>query len=250
MSMFPLAKPAEDFTTLSKLIYGLPKTGKTTLASLLVDSRGKPPAFIASEDGHKALSVHAIRVTSWIGFAKLVNDIKQNATQLQADHSCFVIDLVSDLDDMCAQYICEKNHIAGLGDLEHGKGWFLHKTAFRAGMNALLGVLPCNFICHTEMKEDPKTKAIRQDPAMGKQCSMYVNGKVDIIMWLEPSGGTRNMPQVIVKPTITLNAGSRFPQLVRSFDYDPKAPANTILEMSKVFAERLGEANAVPQENV
>ncbi len=249
MSMFPVLTPEKDFTQLSKLIYGLPKTGKTTLASLLIDGRGKPPAFITTEKGHGALTVNAIRVTSWLGFAKLVNDIKSRTAELQADHSCFVIDLVSDIDDMAAQYICEKNHISALGDLEHGKGWFMHKTAFRNGMNALLGVLPCTFICHSELKEDIKTKVTRMDPAMGKQCAAYVNGKVDIIMWIEPAGGTKNMPQVIIRPTIALNAGSRFPQLVRSFDYDPKNPPATITEMSKVFAERLGDETTVATES-
>ncbi len=248
MSLFPVKTPETDFVKLSKLIYGLPKTGKTTLASLMVDQAGKKPAFITTEDGTGALTVHAIRVTSWIGMMKLAMDIKANAAGLQAEHSCFVIDLISDLDDMASKYICEKNHIASLGDLEHGKGWFMHKAAFRSVMADLLGVLPCVFICHSEFREDPKTKAIRQDPAMGKQCGMFVNGKVDIIMWIEPAGGEKNMPQVIIRPTINLNAGSRFPQLVRSFNYDPKAPQKTVDEMSRIFAERLGNDNPLITE--
>lgn len=232
---------------LSKLIYGLPKTGKTTLASLMIDKQGKPPAFVTTEDGHGALTVQALRVTSWIGFVKLVGDIKAQATQLQAEHSCFVIDLVSDLDDMANRHVCEKHHIASLGDMEHGKGWFIHKTMFRAAMGELLGVLPCVFICHSEFREDPKTKTIRMDPSMSKQCGMYVNGKVDIIMWIQPAGDG-GLPQVVIRPTIALNAGSRFPQLNRSFRYDPKDPPATVREMSQVFAERLGAVNPVPKE--
>ncbi len=244
MSMFPVKDPATDFARLSKLIYGLPKTGKTTLASHMLNNEGKPPAFIQTEDGGGALRLHAIRVTSWIGFLKLVNEIKGNATAMQADHSCFVLDLVSDLDDMAQRYVCEKNGVASLADLEFGKGFALHKTQFRAAMQDLLGVLPCVFICHSEMQVDMKTKEVRQDPAMSKQCGMYVNGKVDVIMWIQPSGDA-GKPQVVIRPTINLNAGSRFPQLVRAFAFDPKAPEKTVHEMSKVFAERLGSTPTV-----
>lgn len=245
MTMFPVQEPETDFTKLSKLIYGLPKTGKTTLASLLIDEQGRTPAFIATEDGHKALKVNAIRVTSWLGFVKLVTDIKAKAAELQAAHSCFVIDLVSDLDEMCTQHICEKYHIASLADMEHGKGWYIQSQAFRGGINILLGVLPCVFIAHTEPREDPKTKMIRMDPAMAKKCSQFVNGKVDIIMWIQPSGGPGNLPQVVIKPTINLNAGSRFPNLIRPFTYDPKNPAKTIQDMSNVFKDRLAETTPV-----
>lgn len=247
MSMFPVEGPETEFSALNKLIYGLPKTGKTTLASLFIDSKGRKPAFIATEKGHGALTVSVIRVTSWLGFTKLVLDLKQNAKQLQDEHSCFVIDLISDLDELCAQYICEKNHVASLGDLDHGKGWFMHKQSFRSQVNALLGILPCVFICHTESREDPKSKAIRQEPAMGKQCAAFINGKVDIIMWIQPSPDPKSLPNVIIRPTLSLNAGSRYPHLIREYPYDPKCPAATVAHIQKVFVERL-DATATSKE--
>ncbi len=238
MSLFPKQPLQNDFAKLNKLIYGFPKSGKSTFASLMKDSAGRPPAFIATEDGHGALGVNGRRVTSWEGFLRLITEMKKIEGELKAEFSCFVVDLVSDLDDMCAQHVCKQNHIAALGDLEHGKGWFLHKTQFRAAMNDINGILPVSYICHSVEKEIIwNTEKIKtQAPDLGKQCLAYVNGKVDMIMWIAPANSKKEYPELIMKNTTTCIAGSRFPQLVRNFQFIPGRLSETYAEISKVFA--------------
>lgn len=250
MSLFPQQEKQTDFAKLNKLIYGFPKTGKSTFASLMKDKEGKPPAFIATEDGHGALAVNARRVTSWDGFLRLVEGVKKEEAAIKAEFSCFVIDLVSDLDEMAASFICKQNNVKSLADLPHGKGWSLHKTVFRAAMNELNGVLPVNYICHSIEKEIMWNNELlkTQYPDLGKQCLAYVNGKVDVIMWIAPANSKKTYPEIIMKNTTTCVAGSRFPQLVRNFVFKPESLAETYQEMSKVFAAGVAADQAKPSQ--
>src|SRR5690606_16029843 len=110
-------------------LYGIPKSGKTTLAShFYVDK--KPPAFIMTEDGEGDLPLMKKRVSSWESFAKLVKWAEDNREGLKAEHSCFVIDLISDLDAMCTQHLCDEQNVQSLGDLPHGQGWAYKKAEF------------------------------------------------------------------------------------------------------------------------
>lgn len=252
MSLFPQMEKQADFAKLNKLIYGFPKTGKSTFASLMKDKEGKPPAFITTEDGHGALAVNARRVTSWDGFLRLVAGIKAEEAGIKSQFSCFVIDLVSDLDEMCASFVCKQHNVKSLGDLEHGKGWFIHKTQFRAALNELSGVLPVSYICHSVEKEvnwnNEKIKV--QSPDLGKQCLAFVNGKVDLIMWIAPANSKKEYPELIMKNTTTCLAGSRFPQLVRNFTFKPDKLEDTYLEISKIFAAGAVEETKPSQEGV
>jgi AAA domain len=237
--LFPIVEETPDFSKLSKLIYSFPKTGKSTFASFMRDKDGRPPLFIATEDGHKALKVHAVKTTAWEGFLRLLQKLEEQADQLRKEHSCFILDLVSDLDDMCTQHICQTNYIKTLADMEHGKGWALHKQEFRAGINRLFNLMPVTFICHGSEKEvmwnNEKIKI--QFPSMTKSCMEYVNGKVDIIMWISPANSKKEYPEIVMQNTTTCVAGSRFPQLVRNFPYYPDKPLSTYQEIERAYID-------------
>jgi hypothetical protein len=234
-----MVEETPDFSKLSKLIYSFPKTGKSTLASFMFDKDGRPPLFLASEDGHKALKVHAVKTTSWEGFLRLVHMLEEKAAQLKQEHSCFIIDLISDIDDMCTQYICRQNHVKTLADMDHGKGWALHKQEFRTAITRLFALLPITFICHGSEKEivwnNDKIKV--QCPSLTKGCLEFVNGKVDLIMWISPANSKKELPEIVMKNSTTCIAGSRFPQLVRNFTYYPDKPLSTYKEIERVYAE-------------
>lgn len=223
MSLFPKTQKENEFSKLNKMLYGFPKTGKTTWASHIIDKEGRPPLFVATEDGHKALDVHSVRITKWEGFIKLVAYLKQNAAQIQKEHSCIVIDIVSDLDDMCTNYICETTAVRALADLDYGKGFALQKSEFKKYVSQLFNLMPLVFLAHSAEKEimwnNEKIKV--QCPQLSKACLEFINGKVDLIMWIAPANSTQTFPEIIMENSSTCIAGSRFPQLVGKYPFDP-----------------------------
>ncbi len=236
--LFPPCEPQRDFALTNKLVYSFPKTGKTTLMSLMRDKQGRPPLFVQTEEGSGELRLQRALIRSWEGFQKFVGVVETNKARLQTEHSNFVIDLVSDLDDMCTAYICDKHKVASLSDLEYGKGQYLQRKAFKEAMFKLMAILPVSFIAHSGEREiiwnGEKIKI--QSPTMSKGALEFVNGKVDTIMWIQPAGLKVEYPMIIVENTLTCISGSRYPQLVGRYRYDPKDPGKAVRDIEAAFA--------------
>lgn len=230
---FEKTKVKQDFSQLNKLIYGFPKTGKTTLASMMKQN-GKEPLFITTEDGHGAVEIYAQSVLDpdakpgesgkhWLKYLKVRDFILANREEIIKQYSCIVIDLISDLDDMATNYIIQKHKVTALADLEWGKGWTLQQAAFKDGINPLFGVLPVVFITHSKEKDwtfnGEKVKI--QAPTMSTRCFDFINGKVDVIGWIVPANTKNERPCITFKPSTMAIAGSRFDFMAtRDFELD------------------------------
>lgn len=252
MSLFPQEQLQADFSKLNKLIYGFPKSGKTTFASLMRCINDRPPLFIATEEGHGALSLHRVRVTSWAGFLKLLSFLETNANQIRSEHSAIVVDLVGDLDDMCTAYIIAQQNnpdITSLPDMEYGKGFHLQALEFKTAINRLFSILPVTFIAHSTEKEimwnNEKIKT--QCPDLTKRALSYVNGKVDLIMWIAPANSNQAKPHIIMEPSTLAIAGSRYKQLVKNYVLEPDDPGLTYQAIQKDFQDGV---NPIPQKEV
>jgi len=146
----------------------------------------------------------------------------ENADDLREQHSCIAIDLVSDLDDMCTQFILDKHAVSDLSDLEWGKGWQLQTTEFQTGLKPLFQILPMVFITHSEERElmynGEKIKT--QAPTMKKRAFNFINGKVDLIGWIIPASSTKDKPSITFRPSTMAIAGSRFDFMNTEFELD------------------------------
>lgn len=226
-----------EIASASKMLYGFPKTGKTTLASVQRTADGREPLFIATEDGHNALEVYVQRVTTWDGFARLCDHIVKNTETIRSQHSCIVLDLITDLDQWCGQHIAKKNNVAHISDLDFGKGFSLTKEEFQTQLTKLGGVLPITYIAHAAEKEinwnGEKIKV--QSPSLSKGALDWVNGKVDMIGYISPANSKKQKSELIFCPEKGTIAGSRFPQLARSFSIDYAHPEKTMTEIQSAF---------------
>lgn len=221
----------------SKLLYGFPKTGKTTLASVQRSADGREPLFIATEDGQAALEVYCQRVTTWAGFTKLCDHIVSNGAAVQQQYSCIVLDLITDLDQWCAQFVAKRAGVAHIADLDFGKGFALAKEELSIQLTKLGGVLPITYIAHAAEKElnwnGEKIKV--QSPSLSKGALDWVNGKVDMIGYISPANHKKESAELLFKPEKGTIAGSRFPQLARSFPIDYANPAATMAAIQAAF---------------
>lgn len=234
--MFKKSVIEKDFAKVSKLIHGFPKTGKTTLASKFIDKEKREPVFIATEDGHSALEVYRQRVKNWTSFKKLVEVIEDNQEEVKKKHSCFVLDLVSDLDSWCSEYICEKNQVPALADLAYGKGYQMQAEEFQSQIRKLMNIMPVNYISHAKEKEITWNgqKIKTQTPSMGNRCLEFINGKVDCIMYVDPVSH-KEQTLVTMEPSDMAIAGTRFQQLCKSFVLNYEDMGKTYKEMKLTF---------------
>jgi hypothetical protein len=216
---FKKTQKKTNFADLSKMIHGFVKTGKTTLAAQMTIGK-REPLFLATEDGHHNLDVYAHTIDSWLTFKKVVGYIEQNAAEVKAQHSCFVIDLVSDLAEMCEAYVTKKLNIADLSDAEWGKGHRTLKLEFKTEVMKLWNVLPITFIAHSKEKEVTMDgdKVKMQAPSMSNAILEFINGKVDLVGFIIPAGKKNKNPMITFQPSRMAIAGSRYKHIATTFE--------------------------------
>lgn len=240
MSLFKKTEKNKDFSTTSKLIYGFPKTGKSTFCSFMRSKDGKEPLFIATEDGHGALEVYVQRVTDWDKFQILLKFLEENKEAVRKEHSCFIIDIVSDLDLWLTRKICNDHKAQHIYDdkvFPYGKGTTIHKNIFQNAMLRLFNILPVSFIAHSKEKEVmwEGDKIKTQSPSLSTHVMEFINGKVDMIGWIAPSRMGKQKPRLVFKGSDTCIAGSRYKPLAREFTFDPDDPGRVYQEIQTIF---------------
>lgn len=225
--MFQLNEVKINYDDLNILIYGDPKKGKTTAAHFL--SKGKPAAFLMTEDGHKGLAIRFFRVDTWKEFTNCVATIVRNKDDMRKHYSRIVVDLISDIDDTSISQVCKDLNIKTLGDVGYGKGYSLHKSEIRETLRSLMSVLPCTFICHAAEKTtgEGKTERKRLQPALSKSTYDFLLAKVDCIIYVDKNSTGKTT--LSMRETPEVYADSRFKALTtQDFEIDLKNPNKTV----------------------
>lgn len=222
-SLFQQSVKKQFFGQLNKILFSYPKTGKTTFASMqTVD--GKPPLFIPTEDGHHELGCYCTSmVSTWEEFIAVVKHIIANKEQVQKEHSCIVLDLTSDLADMVGNYVCAKQNIEDLGDLEWGKGYNLQLKEFKRVVSHLFTVLPLTFISHSKVKDIEEKGVVKKDiitPDLPKKIYGYLNGKCDVIGFIMPKTSDKSKPLINFAPSERVQCGSRIKIIAKAYPLD------------------------------
>lgn len=214
------------------LQYGIPKIGKTTLASKFPDA-----LFLLTEEGTKHLSVKAFHIKNWVDFLDKLATIESAVRVGQFPFKTIVIDTVDNLSDFCEEFICKKFSINQLGDLSYGKGFTAYKNEFKRNVRRVTQLgLGLMFISHAEAKEisidavmspyapmmaDQQTGKVKMIvPTIEKRAYQFISGLVDMILYLEID--STNQRVINTKPTKHFEAGDRSGRLpaVLPLDYN------------------------------
>lgn len=201
------SKPTQKVTDLSAysiLLYGAPKTGKSTLASQFPDA-----LFLATEAGLNALEVYQIAVDSWDKFLLALAEIAAGNHNFKT----IVVDTVGNLFKFCSDYICKKNGIKHESDLEWGKGYALVRDEFLRVITKLT-LLPYGviFIGHADMIEiKTRTGTISKAvPQLNKSAREILIPIVDFVWYCTVEQTPEGYQRVIhTKPSENWDAGDR-----------------------------------------
>ena len=214
--MLPNTKtaPKTNFGALSTLIFADPKVGKSTWAANIPQA-----LFIATEQGQNFLSVYKVDSKSWEDTIAICKELQAGKHEFKT----LVIDTVDLHYIQCERFICKREGVESVADLEFGKGFAMVRAEYLRVMNALqmlgYGLV---FISHSKEKEI-KTKT--QSYTM-KVCSLsekpatMIAGMCDFIFYAYiDEHGQRLMR---TKPTKYILAGDRsgkLPELI-PLNYD------------------------------
>lgn len=225
MSLLPTkkTKPNPLLSNYNILIYGAPKTGKTTFVSNFPNV-----ILAATEEGYGALSVFATPIKTWQNFLDF-------CTELQTGKHSFenvCIDTVDNLLQLCTVHILGKHHVDHESDLQYGKGYALVLNEFLRAMTKL-SQLPYGLIMishqdseNIKTRTDEYNKAV---PSIRGKARKSILGMCDFILFFASTTSAANneINRVIrTKPSKFYEAGDRTGFLPNEIPLDYKTFIN------------------------
>ena len=208
-------KVSRDMRGYSVLMYGTPKSGKTTTASKF------PKALlVAFEKGYSAIpNVLAAPVNSWAEFRQLLKQLEK--PEAKETYLTVVIDTADIAYDYCVKYICSKasdakNDYENIGDIPYGKGYKMAETEFDECLRKILQMdYGLVLISHATDKTFTDTNGNEYNqivPTLDNRARKICERTCDIIGYTHseynPEGGTTTFMEMRGTPRYV--AGSRF----------------------------------------
>ena len=196
------------------LIYGGPKTGKTTTACQF-----SKPLLLAFEPGYNLIDgVKAVSVTSWVDMKNYAKQLKK--PEVRAMYDTLIIDTAPLMWGLAEKFVKTQKDIEDLTDLGFGKGYRAVRDEFQDVINSLgqMGYTLV-FISHAEKKDYVDALGVSHSgitPAMDKRPKEIISGLVDVYMFVcqESDGNGGNHPVAFFRGgtygDVEIEAGSRY----------------------------------------
>lgn len=211
------------------LLYGKPKSGKTTAATSF------PNALLcAFEKGYNAIGgVRPVDITTWSDFKQVLRQLeKPEAKQM---YKTIIIDTITIAWDLCEQFVCAQNGVQKLADIPWGAGHSAAKKEFESSLRKITqmgyGVV---LIAHNTSRIEKAADGTETEiisPDLPRRAAEICNGIVDIIGYIgnEYKDGEYKR-WLYTRETPTLFAGSRFKYLAPKIEFGYKQLVDAISE--------------------
>lgn len=243
-SIFDLepSKISRDLKGKFILLYGQPKTGKSTFGSQL------PRAlFMNFEQGTNALAgIKSMPIMKWTDAKKVLSELRQPKAREIFDS--VVVDTASIAWQLCEKYICQREGVDSIRDVPWGQGWTMLKNEFSEFWREItllgFGIL---FIAHskdkpTEMRNEDGEAITAVCPDLPNQCYTIINSIVDIIGYLQvqmnPDGTSERY--LYTRSTPYVFAGSRYQYLAPKIKFGYNELVNAIGDAIDMAVEKDG----------
>lgn len=221
------------------LLYGKPKSGKTTAACSFPDA-----VLLAFEKGYNAIgNVYPFDINKWSDFKMALRDLED--ARAKERFKTVIIDTVSICWEMCEKFICQQNGVQKISDIPWGAGYTSCKKEFETSIRRItqLGygvVLIAHSASRVEKTADGSDIEIIS-PDLPKRASEVCNGIVDIIGYIgnEWVNGERKR-WLYTRETPTLFAGSRFKYMPDKIPFGYDELVNAIADAIEMAEKRDG----------
>lgn len=191
-------------------IYGLPKTGKTSLAAQFPKN-----LLLGFEHGWNALGgIKAVDITKWADFKGYLRQLEK--PELREKFHTITIDTVGIAWDLCEQYVCAQNSVQKIADIPWGGGYSACKREFETCLRKITQLgYGLVIIAHVEKRTEKRAEDDEVEllgPAIPKRAYDIVNQLVDIIGYIDVVYDDDGIPTryLYTRKTPTVMAGSRF----------------------------------------
>lgn len=195
------------------LLYGKPKSGKTTAACAFPNS-----LLVAFERGYNAIGgVRAADIQRWSDFKQVIRQLEK--PEAQKMYETIIIDTITIAWDYCEQHICAQNGVQKIADIPWGGGYSACKKEFEGALRKITmlgyGIV---LIAHNTSRVEKTAEGSEVEiisPELPKRAAEICNGLVDIIGYIggEYDENKNYTRYLYTRETPTLFAGSRFKYL-------------------------------------
>lgn len=163
-------------------LYGPPKIGKSTLVS-----EAEGVLFLECEPGLSELEVFKLPVSSWPEFARIANEVREQALAGTLATPILCIDTIDRLISYAAEWSNKKLGIVHESDAEWGKGWKVvaqevERRLSRLAVTPGVGLILISHAKEVEIKT-PTSAYSRSIPTLGGQIRELVLGMSDVILF-------------------------------------------------------------------
>lgn len=209
-----------DLGSLTILLHGRPKGGKSTWASKAPDA-----LFIATEPGLNHLDVYQKPVASWAFLLETCRELTEPGHSFRT----VVLDTADNAFLMCREHVCSKLGIADPADAPFGKGFAAVNGEWHRVLTKLASLpLGLILISHSREKEvETRTgKITRWTPTMPERAAEIAMSLCDVIAFVDieseknAEGVTSEKRVLRCSPTTTWDAGDRTGKLLPTMPLD------------------------------
>lgn len=220
---------SRDLTGYSLLLFGEPKSGKTTTASKFPNS-----LLLAFELGYNALpGVMAKPMRNWRDMKTTLRELDDEAVKNKFKN--IVIDTADLAYDAAKKYICDQNDVNDISDLAYGKGYNMVMKEFDEAIRAILRMgYGCILISHATDKtfKDAQGNEFNQIvPTIDNKGRLVCERTCDIIGYsrtIETENGKQT--KLFLRATPRFVAGSRFKYMPDYIDFSYENLVNALHE--------------------
>ena len=194
------------------LVYGQPKTGKTTFAASFPRN-----LLMAFEKGYNAIGgVRAVDINKWSDAKMVLRQLEK--PEARAMYDTITIDTVSIAWSLCEEFICAQAGVQKISDIPWGGGYSQLTQEFE---NFLRKITMLGYglvlITHVDVRRETvgNNEIEYYTPSLNKRCYPICNRIVDIIGYIDVSWDEQGNSErwLYTRKTPTIMAGSRFKYL-------------------------------------
>ena len=213
---------SRDLRGYSVMLYGTPKSGKTTTACQFPHH-----LLLAFEKGYNAIpNAMAMPINSWRDFRNVLINLRDE--EVKKSYETIIIDTADIAYDYCVDYICNQNGVDTIGDLAYGKGYALvakeFDTCLRKILNMDYGLVLISHSTDRVERDEKGEEYTRMEPTLDKRGRLICERTCDIVGMSRPTANPDGTvtTKLFMRETPRFVAGSRFKYIdpMIEFTYD------------------------------